>query len=127
MEVVGGMIHDCSRQWQFHPMVIYMCMILLTLSILSLGSHVGRHVNEIFVIVEVLLNIKQISEAYPHVSTLYTNPASYLRCNNLEIAMSDVISVSQPPPIVLTMDQSCHILQQQAHSLSHIALYCSNV
>ena len=74
-------------------------------------------------LVEVLLRVSQICAAYPRVVTLYTDPVSFLRHSLLEVVISDVLSLSPPPPIVLTLDQSCHILQQQTLEVSRIPRY----
>lgn len=64
------------------------------------------------------MDINQISIAYPGVSTLYTDRESYLKHNVIEIAVSDVLSLTPPPTIILNVDISLQILQQQRLKVS---------
>jgi hypothetical protein len=61
--------------------------------------------------VQLLLNIEQIWIQYPRVSTIYTDPNSLLIGDSVEVNITDVSCVVEPPTSVLTLDHSHHILQ----------------
>lgn len=54
--------------------------------------------------VDVLMNLNQFCRAQPHASTFYGDPQSYVRQGGMEIGLSAIVSVVEPPIIILDWD-----------------------
>ena len=67
---------------------------------------------------EVLLDVNQIWTEYPGVSTIYTDPKSFLIHGPDDIAVEQVLAQIQPPSIILALDASSRSLHQLTLNVS---------
>ena len=69
--------------------------------------------------VDVLMNLNQFCRAQPHASTFYSDPQSYVRQGRMEIGLSAIVSVVEPPTIIFDWDPWTFILQQISVQVYH--------
>ena len=86
----------------------------MTTSHFSQEGHQG-----VMVEVDVLMNLNQFCRAQPHASTFYSDPQSYVRQGRMEIGLSAIVSVVEPPTIILDWDPRTFTLQQISVQVYH--------